>query len=131
MRGAWLAVMLLPLAASADTSVRDPASDCLVVVRRALAADYPNDEPDERYCARGDGGELACRGDCDDRSCHNDACERYTMDMYVSIERVGGRSVPHVWGYAMSTGDFARQYGADLRRQMARARRVLARCLAQ
>ena len=56
---------------------------------------------------------------------------RYTTELDVSIERVGGRAVPHVAGFAMSSGDFARQYGADLRRQVARARRVLARCLAQ
>jgi len=124
MRGASLAVMLLvPLAASADTSVRDPASDCLVVVRRALAADYPNDTGENRFCTRDRSG-LACHGDCDDWSCHTDACIGWTTSIYVSA---AGR----VEAYASSYGDFAREHEIEAQRQTAKARRVLARCLAQ
>ncbi|MGZ3428808.1 MAG: hypothetical protein ACXVCV_19275, partial [Polyangia bacterium] len=70
--------LLVPLVAAADVSVGERGADhCLDAVRRALAADYPRDDGDEGFCERRP-GDLWCRGVCDDRSCHNDACESWS-----------------------------------------------------
>lgn len=110
----WIVAMvvLLPFA---DVSVAARTEDCLAAVRRALAAEYPNDDGDEHFCARED-GRLFCAATCTDRNCHNDGCESWTAVIAV---HVGGTRRPVV------------RIDADVPAEERRARRVLARCLGQ
>ncbi|HEX9105192.1 MAG TPA: hypothetical protein VF997_23440, partial [Polyangia bacterium] len=88
-------VVLAPLSARADASVEDDGARrierCILAVRRALAVDYPRDDDgdDEHYCQRRS-AELSCRGVCDDRSCHNDACESWLTSIDVALAPATG-----------------------------------------
>jgi hypothetical protein len=115
-----LVVVCAPLGAGADVSVHDPGDDgverCLSAARRALARDYPHDDGDEHFCMRRP-GELTCYGTCDDRSCHNDACESWRSRIEVHLDRsAAGR-------YDVRISDDAPPA------QAARARRVILACV--